>query len=216
LSSLEFGHWTLGFHWDLGFGPWDFSLMPSIIDYPSVLDQLQQQGLKCLYHNSGAFGFPRETATQSRGWIGPADDSIQLMARSLTRSVPRPYEANLAAMAEGTWITLLPGKVWAMPKSHWAYELQFGSRDWMPALLEKTSIDASLLADRNNAAAIEFTASEVGLFRHFVQQLLEMLHGSDFLLAFPGHQTVCTIHSHKQLWWTTTSPQIAMELDRVL
>ena len=190
--------------------------MPCVVDYPIVLAQLRQQGLVCLYHNSGAFGFPREIPTQSRGWIGPADDSIQLLARSLTRPVPQPYEANLAAMAERAWLNCLPGNVWVMPKSHWAYELQFGSREWMPGLLEKMGIDSRLLVDRNNAAAIEFASGEIDLFRQFVQGLLEMLHGSDFLLAFGSHKTVCTIHSHKQLWWTTANAQIAMELDRVL
>jgi hypothetical protein len=43
-----------------------------------------------------------------------------------------------------------------------------------------------------------------------------MLHGSDLSLVFPAHKTICTIHSHKQLWWTTTNPQIVMDLDRVL
>src|ERR1019366_10082926 len=115
-------------------------------------------------------------------------------------------------MAERAWLNCLPGNVWVMPKSHWAYELQFGSREWMPGLLEKMGIDSRLLVDRNNAAAIEFASGEIDLFRQFVQGLLEMLHGSDFLLAFGSYKTVCTIHSHKQLWWTTANAQIAMEL----
>jgi hypothetical protein len=190
--------------------------MPSIIDYPIVLDQLQRQGLVCQYHNSGTFGFPAETPTQSRGWIGPADESIQMFARSLTRPVPEPYEANLAGMAERAWLTCVPGVAWAMPKSHWAYELKFGNAAWMPPLLETIGINPAMLADRNNAAAIQFTETEPSLFRHFVQRLLEMLHGSDLSLVFPAHKTICTIHSHKQLWWTTTNPQIVMDLDRVL
>jgi hypothetical protein len=190
--------------------------MPSIIEYPIVLDQLQQQGFIALYHNSGAFGFPPEIPTHSRGWIGPPDDSIQLFARPLTRPVPEPYEANLAAMAQRAWHACLPGEAWVMPKSHWAYELNFANPDWMPQLLETIGINSKMLAERNNAAAIRFALDESGLFLHFVQRLLEMLHGSDFTMVFPGNKTLCTIHSHKQLWWTTTNPQITTELDRIL
>jgi hypothetical protein len=190
--------------------------MLHIIEYQTVFETLYGQGLQCHYHNSGAFGFPSQMVTQSRGWIGPADASIQPAARALAHSVPPPYEANLAALAERAWLELLPGSVWAMPKSHWAYELEFGNREWMPALLEEIGIDPRKLAGLNNAAAIQFETGDSNLFQIFIQRLLEKLTASDFSLAFPDRGTICTIHSHKQLWWTTTVPSVAIGLDRLL
>ena len=187
--------------------------MPWIIDYQLVLEQMREQRFKCLYYNSGAFGFPPDVQTESVGWIGPADDSIKPAARAIARSVPPPYESNLAELATRAWRELLPGRVWALPKSHWAYELDFGSRDWMPALLENIDLDPGMLADRNNAAAIEFSPDEDGRFQYFTERLLQMLLGSDFLLVFPHCWTICTIHSHKQLWWTTSDAVVRAGLE---
>jgi hypothetical protein len=100
-----------------------------------------------------------------------------------------------------------------MPMSHWSYELNYGSRDWMPALIENIDLDPGLLEGRNNAAAIEFSIEETGLAQYFVQRLLEMLLGSDFILAFVGKPVLCTVHHHKQLWWQTTDPGILSALD---
>jgi hypothetical protein len=41
------------------------------------------------------------------------------------------------------------------------------------------------------------------------------LAGSDFALAFPGRPVICTVHHHKQLWWTTTDPEIHKTLETV-
>src|SRR5258708_31261992 len=92
--------------------------------------------------------------------------------------------------------------------SHWAYELNYGSRDWMPALLENLELDPGLLENRNNAAAIEFGATEIEPFTHFTERLLMMLQTSDFMLAFPGRQVLCTLHHHNQLWSTTTQAEV--------
>jgi hypothetical protein len=187
--------------------------VPTIIEYKIVLERLQQHGLKCLYFNSGAFGFAADVFSQSLGWIGPPDSSIQPAARALVRSVSAPFEKNLADLAERAWRELLPGRVWVMPKSHWAYELDFANRQWLRPLLTEISIDARELERRNNAAAIELVDAERGLFHLLVQRLLENLVTSDFLMAFPEHRTVCTIHSHKQLWWTTGDLLIAKGLE---
>jgi hypothetical protein len=184
--------------------PFWSNLLPWIVDYDQVLERLTTQGLRSLYYNSGAFGFPDNVAVESVGWIGPDDPSLRPAARALARPVPSPYEQQLTARVVRAWQELFPGKVWLMPKSHWAYELDFGSHDWMPALLENAGIDAGLLQPRTNAAAIEFNPSEVDPFSHVVQGLLRMLLGSDFALAFPGHPVVCTIHHHKQVWWTSS------------
>jgi hypothetical protein len=189
--------------------------MAQIIEYKTVLLALQREGLECLYHNSGAFGFPKAMATQSRGWIGPPDGSIRDSARALVRAVPAPYEVNLAALASGARDELLGGEVWAMPKSHWAHELGFGKSNWMAGVLERIGIDAGPLAQLNTAEAIAFSADERASLHHFIRELLENLHGSDFQLVFPGRRAICTVHSHKQLWWTTSDERIAVGLDRL-
>src|SRR6185503_14399189 len=102
---------------------------------------------------------------------------------------------------------------WAMPMSHWAYELQYGSRDWMPALIEQIGLDLGLLEGRNNAAPIEFNVEDSDLFAHFAQRLLEMLLGSDFMIAFLGRPILCTLHHHKQLWWSTEDAHVMQVLD---
>lgn len=159
------------------------------------------QRLQSLYYNSGAFGFAEGVAVQSVGWVGPDDSSLRPEARELAVRVAPPYETTLGALVVRAWQDYLPGKVWLMPKSHWAYELDFGSRDWMPSLLEHAGIDSSLLQSRTNAAAIEFNLTEAGAFRHLVEGLLRMLLGSDFAIVFPGRQVICTLHHHKQVWW---------------
>ena len=182
--------------------------MPWIIDYPTVLEQMRSQQFKCLYYNSGAFGFADPVGTKTLAWIGPEDSTIKPMAKPFTRRVAEPYDLTLASLATKLWKEKLPGKVWLMPMSHWHYELTHGCREWMPALVENLGLDPGLLENRNNGAAIEFAAGEVELFEHFVGRLLLMLQASDFMIAFPGRQTLCTIHHHKQLWWTTTEEDV--------
>ena len=189
--------------------------MPWIIEYEVVLEHVQKHGFKSNYHNSGAFAFPDSPAPapQVRGWLGPPDETIRPQMRPLTRQIPEPHEENLAKLCTKVWRDHFPARVWAMPMSHWSYELNYGSRDWMPALIENIDLDPGLLEGRNNAAAIEFSLEETSLAQYFVQRLLEMLLGSDFTLAFVGKPVLCTVHHHKQLWWQTTDPGILSALD---
>jgi hypothetical protein len=182
--------------------------VPWIVDYAEVVEQMNGQGFRSLYYNSGAFGFPEDVATASVGWIGPEDPTLRPAAREVALQVPPPYERELAQRVVRAWQDILPGKIWLLPKSHWAYELDFGSRDWMPALLEHAGVDAGMLQPRTNAAAIEFRPSETQPFLHVVEGLLRMLLGSDFALAFPGHAVTCTLHHHKQVWWTGSDPAV--------
>jgi len=187
--------------------------MPRIIDYQIVLDRLQSEGLKCHYYNGGAFGFASEEGMLVRGWVGPPDERSGRRRASFVRNVPAPFEANLAEFAVKVWQELLPGEVWAIPKSHWWFELNDGSRDWLPGLVQRIGLNADELKSRNNASAIEFSLSEVDGFRQFVRGLLENLSVSDFLLAFPGRSTICTVHQHKQLWWVTENAALLHGLD---
>jgi hypothetical protein len=189
--------------------------VPWIVEYAQVLQQMRDQGFKCLYYNSGAFGFPDGVATHSVGWIGPEDPSLRDEARSLVRPVPHPFERELTARVVRAMREMFPGKVWVMPKSHWAYELDFGSRDWMPALLEHSGVDSGLLQKRTNASAIEFALHEVESFSHLVEGLLRMLLGSDFALAFPDRPVVCTLHHHKQVWWTSSDKSLIEALGQL-
>jgi len=187
--------------------------MPWIIDYEVVVEQMRQQKLKCNYYNSGAFGFADPKGVQHVGWVGPDDPTLRPAAREVARPVAPPYEANLAELLTKTWLEHFPGRVWAMPMSHWAYELDYGSRDWLPALIEHIDLDPGLLQTRNNGAAIEFATNESHHFRHFTQRLLEMLMASDFMLAFIGQPILCTLHHHKQLWWSTTDQKVVKILN---
>jgi hypothetical protein len=190
--------------------------MPWIIDYPIVLEQMRELKLRSLYYNSGAFGFPADVRTYSIGWVGPPDQTIRPEARPLTRQVPQPYESNLARLLVGAWQDIFPGRIWVMPASHWAYELDFGSKDWMPAVLEHIGIDPGLLQRRTTAAAIEFAQDESELLEHLVTRLLEMLQQSDFAIAFPRRRVVCSLHHHKQIWWTVAEEQTCARLDALV
>jgi hypothetical protein len=190
-------------------------VVPWIVDYAKVLDQMGSHGMRSLYYNSGAFGFAPELGLESVGWIGPSDPTLRPAAHQLTRPVPPPYVEQLTERVVRAWRNLLPGVVWVMPKSHWAYELDFGSRDWMPAVLEHAGVDAGLLQPRTNAAAIEFRLAETEAFSHLVEGLLRMLFGSDFALAFPGKPVACTLHHHKQVWWTSTDRELIASLGKL-
>jgi hypothetical protein len=190
--------------------------MPAVVEYSIVLAQLQTQGLKCHYFNSGAFGFPSGVVTTSRGWIGPEDGSIRAEAMPLVRNVQAPVGERLASLLGEVHRRLIPGVVLAMPKSHWAFEMDYGCATWMPDLLTDIGLDPARFFGLNNAAAIEFGDDENDLLQRFVRRLFEGLTASDFMLVFPGRATICTIHSHTQLWWTTADPGVAAGLDEIV
>jgi hypothetical protein len=189
--------------------------MGLVIDYAMVLDQMRRQELKCHYFNSGAFGFGESKATHIIGWIGPADPSIRDTMRLNVRSIKPPFEQNLTALFLRAWRDVLPGRLWLMPASHWAYELDFGNRDWLPAVLQSIGIDPSELQSRTDASAIEFTENDSEIAGLAVLSLLEHLKNSDFTLAFPNRNVLCSLHHHKQLWWTTDDPSLAESLRRI-
>ena len=189
--------------------------MPRIVDYRELLDAMHELNLRSLYYNSGAFGFESGIDVQSIGWICDEDSSLRPEARQLARLIPRPAEQELARRLTRAVVEVLPAPVWIMPKSHWAFELDFGSRAWMPQALEHIGLDPSGLAPRTTGDAIEFGPSEIPLFSDFVQQLLTNLAGSDFALAFPGRPVICTLHHHKQIWWTTTDPILLNLLEQL-
>jgi hypothetical protein len=182
--------------------------MPQIISYDSVVQQAGRQGLACLYPNSGAFGFPAGVATHAVGWTAGDDASLRPAARLLAVTVAPPAEPTLASLAARAWQDLLPGDVWVLPKAHWAYELDFGSGAWLPDLLRAAGVDPAELAPRHDGSAVTFAPHESASFAAVVQGLLSHLFGSDFQLVFPSRDVVCTVHHHKQLWWT--SPDAAL------
>lgn len=183
--------------------------MPWIIDYPIVLEEMTRRGFRCNYHNSGAFAFDAPAgAVTTLAWIGPDDPTIRESFRPLIRPFPEPYEPTLARAARKLWLEQIGGAVWAMPTSHWAYELEHGSGQWMCALIDQVGLDSGHLLGRNNGSAIEFQPAEADAFETFVQRLLEMLLGSDFLLVFRDKPILCMVHHHKQLWWQSTDPAV--------
>jgi hypothetical protein len=190
--------------------------MAKIIEYAAVLQSLTALGFQSLYYNSGAFGFSPGAETISRGWIGPMDSSIRESARAFVRQVPVPQEPQLARLLVTAWQRFLPGPVWLMPKSHWFYELEFGSREWLPEVLKQVGIDPVVLQPLNSGAAIEFETSEISGVEFFVRELLTRLIQSDFQMVFTGGSTICTIHQKGQLWWTSSSAEVVEKLDLLI
>jgi hypothetical protein len=188
------------------------AVVPKIIDYADVLARMSGDGFRCLYHNSGAFGFAADVKPHVIGWVGADDPTIRPEAIPHVRRFPMPYEHNLADGFARIWPQELPGPVWIMPASHWSYELEFGNGDWLGADLRKMGINPTSLQPRNNAAAVEFTTEESPETLRFVMSLLRQLRGSDFTLAFAGQTTICTIHHHAQFWWQTRDATLATAL----
>jgi hypothetical protein len=187
--------------------------VPRIIDYPDVLQRLTERGLVSLYHNSGAFGFPRGAPTQTVGWIGREDPTLRPAARDAAISIASPYEETLARLLVRFWRERVADAVaWVMPMSHWSYELDFGSAAWMPQMLREIGVDPDDLRPRNNGSAIEFSPAEHDALKTCVRSLLASLSTSDFAVTFPGRPVVCTVHHHKQLWWVTTDERLAQAL----
>jgi hypothetical protein len=163
--------------------------------------------MRCQYFNSGAFGF--DAAPQHfTGWLGPADSTIRPAALAHAIHVEEPHVPTLTALATRAWQALFPGAAWIMPKSHWAYELDFGSKAWLPVALREAGIDPTALEGRTNAPAIEFSSEEVRQFSPLVESLLQNLLGSDFSLAFPNHPVIATLHHHKQIWWMSSDAKL--------
>jgi hypothetical protein len=186
--------------------------VPLVIEYAIALQQLQQQGLVCNYFNGGAFGFPRGLDVHVLGWIAADDPTIRPQMRPHIRQIPAPAEANMSQAAVRSWQNEFPRVAWIMPLSHWAFELDFGSKSWLPALIESTGIDPKVLAGRSDASPVSFSPDEAPHLGNFLQTLLENLAASDFMLAFPPHPLLCTIHHHKQLWWVSPEKSV---LDRI-
>ena len=158
---------------------------------------MTEAGFVSLYHNSGAFGFADPAGVETIGWITRDDPTIRPAARAMATivvDVSEPFQRAASAIA---------GDAWLMPKSHWHYELHFGNRQLLEDVLPTIGVDASLLRERNDGSAIEFAVGESTLLTKTIGRLLEKLAGSDFLIAWPGGQTLCTVHHHKQLWWQT-------------
>lgn len=175
--------------------------MPRIIAYPDVLERMRQLGMVCQYFNSGAFGFEKSIPIYVAGWIGAEDPTIRPAAREHAQIVAPPLAAMLTSLAMRAWHEIFPGEIWLMPKSQWAYELDFGSRTWLPDALKLAGVDPTPLEGHTDSPAIEFSMEELDRVAPLVQTLIENLMGSDFALAFPTFPVACTLHNHRQIWW---------------
>jgi hypothetical protein len=187
--------------------------VPRIIEYPIALQHLQNQGLVCNYFNGGAFGFARNIETHILGWIAEDDPTIRPQLRPHIRQIAAPAEENMSRAAVAAWQTDCPGVAWIMPLSHWAFELDFGSKSWLPSLIQSVGVEPETLADRSDASPIEFAQEEHPQLSKFLAGLLENLTASDFMLAFPSRPLLCTIHHHKQLWWTSSDNSLIQRIN---
>ncbi|MBC7784201.1 MAG: hypothetical protein H7144_10205 [Burkholderiales bacterium] len=183
--------------------------MAWIIDYQHVLVRTRELGLHSVYYNSGAFAHADGGAVRIVGWLGPADPTIRMDLPATMICVEPPYEQNLADQLLTIWPARLAGPAWVLPKSHWSFELDHGSRAWLPGVLEDVGIDPGLLEGRAHAAAIQFEPAEPHLLHTAVRQLLTHLVSSDFAVIFPQYDHLVTVHHHKQLWWQTLDSEFA-------
>ena len=100
-----------------------------------------------------------------------------------------------------------------MPKSNWAFELDYGSKAWLPDALVAAGIDSTSLEGRTNAPAIEFLPDEVDRFTPLVQALLANLVASDFALGFPAWPVACMLHHRKHIWWISSEAGLIENLE---
>src|SRR5688572_23101222 len=77
--------------------------MPTIIDYPLVLDRMQGLGFVCNYHNGGSFAFPKGAPTHVVAHVGPPDLTIRPAALPFAIPIDPPHERNLARLASRLW-----------------------------------------------------------------------------------------------------------------
>jgi hypothetical protein len=182
--------------------------MPSVVDYQEVLQRMTAAGFVSLYHHSGAFGFASNEGVMTIGCVAAPDPTIRAEAQKLVRLTP-DLPAMLTSVASA-----LGCEAWLMPKSHWHYELHFGNRELLEKLLPTLGVDPLMLRERNNGSAIAFSPEEASLLAQATNDLLGGLIQSDFLIAFPAAQTLCTIHHHKQLWWQTRDDRVAALMSR--
>jgi hypothetical protein len=177
--------------------------MPGIVEYARVLEAMRSKRWRCVYYNSGAFAPEANDAPAYVGWIGPDDPTIRPDMLDFAVSVARPHAPVLAELTTRAWQTLLPGELWLMPASHWAFELDHSPhKSWLGNLLDRLNLDRQDLARRTDASAIAFAMDESGAFERACGELLERMHSSDFALAFPDHPVGALLHHHRQVWWT--------------
>ena len=185
--------------------------MPTIVNYQTVLATLAAAGLTCNYHNSGSFGID-STTTHTVGWLAEADATIRPEMLAFAHVVSPPAVANLLDLLREIWLTRLPGELWIMPASHWAFELTYGNAEWLPQRLQSIGVDSTQLQNRNDGSAIAFTANESDRSDELVGDLLTKSRGSDFTAAWPKHGTVAMLHHHTQIWWRTNDKNLAASL----
>ena len=190
--------------------------MPRVIDYSTVLETLERSGLRCVYPNSGAFGLPPDIANHVIGWAAADDPTIRPEARAALRILPQPASRSLTALLKRAWQEHLPGPLWLMPASHWAYELQFGGGEWLAPLLSELGIDPESLRSRADGSAIGFEFAEADSLLAVVEKVLDRLVASDFTVAFPGRAVVAMLHHHQQIWWQTSEAAIGESIDSLI
>jgi hypothetical protein len=182
--------------------------MPRLVAYDVVLHSMQSLGLRCVYHNSGAFAFDRSAGSHVVGWVGPDDATIRADLTPHVVRVGPPYEGSLAHKFTDVWTTHLPGPAWVVPKAHWAHELDPAHGAWLAKTLSSLGIDPEPLRGVARAHAIEFQMDESDGLSRLLVDLLTHLHLSDFAVLFPQRPALVTVHHHKQLWWQVDEREV--------
>src|ERR1051325_9035643 len=113
--------------------------------------------------------------TRITGWTAGEDPTIRPELRSSIHAFAPGATEKMAASASAAWSNYLPGPAWIMPLSHWAFELDFGSKAWLPTLLKSVHVEPYPLADRTDASPLEFQPGEQADLTRFLQTLLDQL-----------------------------------------
>lgn len=186
--------------------------MAEVVDYGRVQAELGGKGLRCLYHNSGSWGFGDPTKVRAVGWILADDVTLRPGAREVARVLDGIDELVTGVMS--TW-ERVGGDLWLLPGSHWAYELDFGTPA-MEAVLHRWGVKgAEGLVGRNDGSAVRFGLSggvdgvDEAAAAGILKELLGCGTTSDYQIVFPSLPLTGIAHHHVQVWWQTEDTELA-------
>lgn len=183
--------------------------MAQVLDYGQVQQVLVGKGLKCLYHNSGSWGFAGGKTVAAVGWVLGEDMTMTPAARKVARVLGGLEE--LVAGIGKAWARV-GGEAWVLPGSHWAYELDFGTPA-MEGVLKRWGVSGvEGLVGRNDGSAVVFGDGEEGAFMGVLGELFRIGTASDYQLIFPAVPITGILHHHVQVWWQTEDTSLAVWL----
>jgi hypothetical protein len=170
--------------------------MPEVLSYQQVETVLRAKSLRCLYFNSGSWGFTEQAGAV--GWLLGDDPTLTPAARKIARVVG-PVDQLVAAVLEACH--RVGGEIWILPGSHWAYELDFGTPTMLDVLRRADVVGVDGLVGRNDGSAVRFLATEQSQLAGVLRELFSTGTTSDYQLILPEMPVLAILHHHVQVWW---------------